>query len=171
MQAEQKTTAPEPPEILVKLPSSSVPMQTSGAYQAPAPPAQPPTRADAKKHARGRPLNPSDRRPPPPPQSSPSRSVWLRVHWLARRAPRQFLDSCSHGPSAQIVKASFWGTSLQTPWCGMAGFLTLRKRSTAARHRWRPQSRTQGRSRARTQTADPWDARTTAPCNPRQPRD
>ena len=108
-----------------------------------------------KKHARGRPLNPSDRRPPPPPQSSPSRSVWLRVHWLARRAPRQFLDSCSHGPSAQIVKASSWGTSLQTPWCGMAGFLTLRKRSTAARHRWRPQSRTQGRSRARTQTADP----------------
>ena len=49
MQAEQKTTAQEPPEILVKLPSSSVPMQTSGAYQAPAPPAQPPTRADAKK--------------------------------------------------------------------------------------------------------------------------
>ena len=46
MQAEQKTTAPEPPEILVKLPSSSVPVQTSAAYQ---PPAQPPTRADAKK--------------------------------------------------------------------------------------------------------------------------
>ena len=78
----------------------------------------------------------------------------LSIGWQGGRQDN-FLDFCGHGPLVEIVKASSWETSLQTPWCGMAGFLTLRKRSTAARHRWRSQSRTSGRSRARSQTADP----------------